>query len=66
MLSLIRWSEDCFTGWQSGVCIVGNRGKEGGRNLGWISQHVTDVERERDAIWDKIAYVYCKKEKFND
>ena len=40
MLSLIRWSEDCFTGWQSGVCIVGNRGKEGGRNLGWISQHV--------------------------
>ena len=53
-------------GRQSWVYIVGNGKKEKGRNLGWISQHVTDVERERDAIWDKIAYVYCKKEKFND
>ena len=30
----------CLTDRQSGVYIVGNRGKESGRNPGWISQHV--------------------------
>ena len=33
---------------QSGVYIVGNREEERGRNPGWISLHVTDVERKRE------------------
>ena len=38
----------CLTDRQSGVYIVGNRGKERGRNPGWISQHVIDAERKRE------------------
>ena len=46
MLSYRLEDKRCLTGRQSGFYIVENREKERMRNPGWISQQVTDVERE--------------------